>query len=208
MCLKKRTLIIALTVMTLVIFGLLPLLQAAEFSADMEISAKGKMVARGKIFIQENLSRTEMAQGGRKITVISRPDKGLMWSLIPQGKTYMEMPMEADSENNYSDSLMKELKKSGRLIGKETVNKIACDKYEFTDDGRKATYWISEKDNIPVRIVTGDSEINYYNIQVGRQSANLFSPPADYKKFNMPQMPGGMQGGNPGGMNMPAGSPR
>ncbi len=204
MCLKKRTLIIALTVMTLVIFGLLPLLQAAEFSADMEISAKGKVVARGKMFIQENLSRTEMDQGGRKITVISRPDKGLMWSLIPQGKTYMEMPMEADSENNYSDSLMKELKKSGRLIGKETVNKIACDKYEFTDDGRKATYWISEKDNVPVRIVTGDSEINYYNIQVGRQSAHLFSPPADYKKFNMPQMPEGM----PNGMKMPTGGPR
>ncbi len=198
MIFANKTLTIAIAAFLLLFFGLLPALQAAEFSADMEISRQGKVVATGKIFVQGELTRTEMNQNGRTITVISRPDKGLAWSLMPQAKTYMEMPMDQDKEDHYSDNLVKEMKKRGKKVGRETVNGVACDKYEFTEEGRKTTCWIGVKEELPVRINTGDSEINYRNIKVARQPKHLFRPPAGYRKFALPNMPG-MPGMPPGG---------
>lgn len=203
MNLSRETLTLAIAAFFLFFLGLLPALQAAEFSADMEISRKGKVVAQGKIFVQEELNRTEMNQNGRSITIISRPDKGLVWSLMPQAKTYMEMPIDKDNENNYSDNLMQNLKNRGHKIATETVNNIACEKYELTEEGHKMTYWIAVKEKLPVRIVTDDNEINYRNIKVGRQPDHLFKPPAGYRKFTMPSMPG-----MPGGANMPGGGHR
>lgn len=198
---QKRVLTIIVTTLFLVTLGLLPSLQAAEFSADMEGKTKGKVVVQGKIFVQGTLNRHEMNQEGHKIIVISRPDKGLIWNLMPQGKSYIETAIDPDTTTGHAapDNWTQELESKANNLGSETVNGVKCNKYELTNEGIKATYWIATKEAFPVRIITSDSEINYRNIHFGRQPDDLFEIPAGYQKFNMPQMPKGMQGGMPSG---------
>ena len=208
MRLKKRTVIIALTALFFISLGILPAIQAAEFSADMETSSRGQIVARGKIFVKGDLSRHEMNQGGHQVTLINRPDKGVAWTLMPQEKSYIEMAIDQDDEEIMSDNWNRELKKEARQLGSETVNGVKCNKYELINEGEKVTYWIAKKEELPVRIVTSETEINYRNIRYGHQPDHLFQIPSGYRKFAMPQIPGMPGMGNiqrmPGGGNMPS----
>ena len=198
---QKITLIAAIIVIAF--FALVPGLQAAEFSADMEITANGQTVAKGKIFINGDLSRQEMNHDGHKITVICRPDKGVTWTLMPRSNNYIESHFDANHEKRLPDNWTQKLKHEAKPLGSETINGMKCNKYEISSDGKKATYWITQKGDMPVRIITAGSEINYRNIRSGRQPAHLFKLPANYHKFAMPNIPG-MQGmGNMQGM--PAG---
>ena len=174
----------------------------------METSSKGQIVARGKIFIKEDLSRHEMNQGGHKVILINRPDKGIVWTLMPQEKSYIEMSIDPDDEGNMPDNWNQGLEKEAELLGSETVNGVTCNKYELINEGEKVTYWIAKKETLPVRVVTSDTEINYRNIRSGRQPDHLFQLPAGYRKFAMPQIPGmpgmGNMQGMPGDGNMPS----
>ena len=208
MHLKKRTVIITLTALFLISLGILPALHASEFSADMETKSRGQIVAQGKIFIKGDLSRQEMTQGGRKVTLINRPDKGIAWTLMVQEKSYLEMTIDPENEEIMYGNWNQELKKEGRQLGSETVNGIKCDKYELVDDGEKVTYWIAKKEQLPVRIITSETEVNYRNIRSDRQPDHLFQIPVGYRKIAMPQIPGmpgmGNMQGLPGGGNMPS----
>jgi len=211
---KKSTIIITLTALLFIGLSLIPNLQAAEFSADMEISSRGEIIGRGKIFIKGDISRHEMGQDGHKVTVINRSDKGVVWTLIPQNRSYLEAAIGYEDDEMIPENWSKDLEKEATRLGSETVNGIKCNKYELTDDeGGKITYWISKKDNIPVRIVTPDSEVNYRNIRFSHQPDQLFQIPAGYRKFALPKMPGmpgmgNMQGGPGGGGMPPFPSPR
>ena len=208
MRLKKMIITITLSTIFLISLGLLPALQAAEFSADMETKSRGQIVTQGKIFMKGDLSRHEMTQGGRKVTLINRPDKGIVWTLMVLEKSYLEMTIDPEEEEMMSDDWHRELKKEGKQLGSETVNGIKCNKYELTDDGEKVTYWIAKKEELPVRIITSETEVNYRNIRTGNQPDQLFQIPAGYRKLVMPQIPGmpgmGNMQGMPGGGNMPS----
>jgi len=207
---RLRKFIVTMTISTIFLLNLslLPTLQAAEFSADMETKSRGQIVAQGKIFMKGALSRHEMNQDGHKVILIHRPDKGIAWTLMPQEKSYLEMAFDPDEEEMMSKDWHRELKKEGQHLGSETVNGIKCDKYELVDGGKKVTYWIAKKEELPVRIITSDGEINYRNIRSEKQPDHLFQVPASYRKMVMPQMPGmpgmGNMQGMPEGGNMPS----
>ena len=208
MNLKKIALSLALTTIFVISFAFLSSLQAAEYSADMETRSRGHIVIKGKFYVTEEKSRNEMNQGGRKIIMISRLDKGVVWTLMPQEKSYMEMGIDLDDNEIMPDNWKSLLDKEGKKLGRETVNGIKCDKYEITDEGEKVTYWIAIKGGMAVRIVTTETEVNYHNIRTGKQPDHLFQIPTGYRKFALPQIPG-MQGmgnmpGMPEGGNMPA----
>ncbi|MEA1923132.1 MAG: DUF4412 domain-containing protein [Pseudomonadota bacterium] len=210
MNLKKTGLSIALTIVFIISLGFLSSLQAAEYSAEMETRSQGHVVAKGKFFIKGNQSRNEMNQGGREIILISRPDKGVVWTLMPQGKSYLEMAIDLDDDDDeiMPDNWKPLLEKEGKKLGRETVNGIKCDKYEITDEGETITYWIAVKEGMAIRILTPETEVNYRNINTGKQPDHLFQIPSGYRKFAMPQIPGmegmgNMQGMSEGG-NMPA----
>ncbi len=190
---KKRTATIILTTLFILTLGLLPTLQAAEFSADMESKSKGQIVSQGKIFMKGDLSRQEMTMGGRQVIIINRPDKSLAWTLMVQGKSYLEVPVNHEDEEIMPGNWGVELAKGSKKLGNETVNGIKCNKYELTNEGEKVTYWISEKDDVPVRIISSDMEINYRNINFDTQPDKLFQVPTGYRKIVMPNIPG-MQG--------------
>lgn len=208
MNLKKRALTIALTAVFVVSLGFLSSLQAAEYSADMETRSRGQIVVQGKFFIKGEQSRHEMNQGGRKFIMINRLDKGVVWTLMPQEKSYLEMAIDLDDNEIMPDNWKPLLEKEGKKLGSETVNGINCNKYEITDEGEKVTYWIAKREGMAVRIVTTETEVNFRNIHTGKQPDHLFQIPTGYRKFAMPQIPGmegmGNMQGMPEGGNMPA----
>ncbi|MCK5540299.1 MAG: DUF4412 domain-containing protein [Deltaproteobacteria bacterium] len=205
---RKIVATIMLSALFFLSFGLIPVLQAAEFSADMETKSRGQIVTQGKIFMKGDLSRHEMNQGGRQITLINRPDKGVVWTLMPQEKSYLEMAFDPEKGEMMSGDWSQDLKKEGKPLGSETVNGIKCNKYELVDDGKKVTYWIAKKEELPVRIISSEIEVNYRNIRLSNQPDHLFQIPSGYRKLVMPQIPGmpgmGNMQGMPGGGNMPS----
>ena len=175
-----------------------PFLQAADFCADMETKANNnsQVMVMGKICIKGKKSRYEMNRGGRTMIMINRPDKHVAWSLMPQSKQYMEVPITEEEMEGQPENWSRDLKKEGKFIGKESANGVECNKYELNRENGEVTYWISRKDDIPVRILSEKMEVNYKNIRTGNIPDNLFEIPTGYKKLNIPNIPGMMQGGS------------
>ena len=186
---QRVTIFLAIILLIGIIFS--PLLQATDFCADMETKAKnGQVMVMGKMCVKGQKSRHEMNQGGRQMIMINRPDKHVAWSLMPQSKQYMEVPVSEDEMGDQPENWNQDLQKEGKFLGKETVNGVECNKYELSEDQHKVTYWISVKDNIPVRILSEEMEVNYKNIRTGNVPNKLFEIPAGYRKLNIPNIPG------------------
>jgi hypothetical protein len=181
------------------LFGIIfsPLLQAKDFCADMESKTNnGQVMTLGKMCVKGKKSRHEMNQGGRTMIMINRPDKHVAWSLMPQSKQYMEMPINEEEMEGQPENWNQNLKKEGKFLGKETVNGVECNKYELREENEKVTYWISRKDDIPVRILSNEMEVNYKNIRTDSISNSLFEIPNGYHKLSIPNIPGMMRGGS------------
>ena len=192
---NRVTVILGIVLLLGIIFS--PILQATDFCADMETKAKnGQVMVTGRMCVKGHKSRHEMKQGGRTMIMINRPDKNIAWSLMPQSKQYMGIPLNEEEMDNQPDNWDQDLKKEGKFLGQETVNGVKCNKYELHEENQTITYWISKKDNIPIRILSNEMEVNYKNIKTGNISDALFEIPAGYHKLNIPNIPGMMQGGD------------
>ena len=169
---------------------------AADFSADMvQTSSMGTM--KSKAFFKGNNFRHEMIFQGRKQVTIFRKDKGVVWVLVPEQMMAMEMP--SGTKQNMAPVDPDELEKTGtnKSLGKETVNGYMCSKYLHTPKDPSlgtATYWIAEKLNFPIKIVSdgpsGHMVMEYRNIDEKPVSDALFEIPSGYQKMSMPMMPG------------------
>ncbi|PKN28236.1 MAG: hypothetical protein CVU64_14305 [Deltaproteobacteria bacterium HGW-Deltaproteobacteria-21] len=167
---------------------------AADFSADMIISTGGEEDAKGKIYMQGNRMRMEMdGDGDENAVTISRPDKKVVWILMPEEKMYMEQPYPEDPKMKEWTSSMEE---QSKFIGNETVSGLTCKKYQAQD--KETYYWISEKLNFPVKTQDPDGSMLLKNIKIGNVPGSLFELPKGYEKFSMPAIPGGMPQGFPG----------
>jgi hypothetical protein len=80
----------ALAFVVTVIFVLSSSSIAAEFSADLLLKQGGETMT-GKVYVKRDKTRQEFVQQGQKQITIFRPDKGVMWVLMPAEKIYMEM---------------------------------------------------------------------------------------------------------------------
>lgn len=160
---------------------------AQEFSADMTSTAMGQQVS-GKIYNAPGKARME-ANG---VTTIARIDKGVAWVLMPEQKTYMEMPLASSNIVAGSDKMPGEIER--KLIGRETLDGKTVDKYHITyNTGGKtqAIYsWILPNSGIPAKTVAEDGswQVEYRNINVAAQPDSLFEVPSDYSKFAMPSV--------------------
>jgi hypothetical protein len=169
---------------------------AADFSADMvQTSSMGTM--KSKAFFKGSNFRQEMNFQGRKQVTIFRKDKGVVWVLMPEQMMVMEMPFS--SQQNMAPVDPDELEKMGtkKSLGKETVNGYMCSKYLYTPKDPSlgtATYWIAEKLNFPIKIVSdgpsGQMVTEYRNIDEKQVSDALFEIPSGFQKMSMPMMPG------------------
>ncbi len=178
-------------VFTCVLFALGSRSFAQDFSGNLVIQEKGRSEhITSKIFVKGNKMRQETLAGGINQITIIRPDKGVIWMVMPEGRMYMETPYQAGDKKFEKWSSEKE--KNAKYLGKETVSGLSCKKYQITEGGEKMHVWISEKSPFPVKMDYRDGIMEYKNIKFGSVRDSLFEIPSGYQKMSFPMVPGGM----------------
>ncbi len=181
-------------ILTLILCLTAPLAQAAELSAKVVTTAEGQEM-HGKVFMKGQKIRNEFQAGGETNISIVRPDKKVVWMLMPGEKMYMEMPITEETQEKILIKKPEDQAKM-KLLGTETVNGFECDKYEVdaSQQGQsvKQFVWIAKKLQMPIKSVTADGSMSmeYRDIKVGGVPDSVFELPQGYEKMQMPfQMP-------------------
>jgi hypothetical protein len=123
---------------------------------------------------------------GTEEYTILRSDKRLIWIVIPEEKTYIEIP---SSQTQGADVKMKG-EVSRQYLSSETINGHATKKYEVRyldkDTLHKAHQWIASELNYPIKIsaLDGSWSTEYRNIRIGPQPNNLFEIPEGFDKIS------------------------
>jgi len=169
---------------------LLPLgsAQAADFSAEVVNTNQGQ-TTRAKIFIQTDKIRME-TPGTEEYTIL-RSDRKVIWIVIPEEKTYIEIqsPHVRGAEVKMKGELKRE------YLSSETVNGYATQKYEVhyldKDTVHKAHQWVASDLNYPIKIsaLDGSWSTEYRNIRVGPQADSLFEIPEGFDRISKSDPP-------------------
>jgi outer membrane lipoprotein-sorting protein len=164
--------------------------QGAEFSAQM-ILKDGPKIMPGRIYVKDGKMRQEFSdEDGQTITII-RPDKKVMWVVIPQERTYVELPFRGKLPGQFPQIPLDAVTK--RKVGTEMINGYLADRYEVTTRGgargvTRQTVWVAQKLDTPVKMVSPDARLSleYKNIREGEVADRFFEPPPGYKKTTQP----------------------
>lgn len=166
-----------------------------EYSADMIMSSDQGSVNSKIYYALGGKMRWEMNAQGQNVIMITRQDKKVAWTLMPQQSMYMEMNLTEASKKTGNN--VNECDYDMSSQGSETVNGVSANKYKIAascpeDTKYDGTMWVT-KDGIMVKMDAvagqgsdkGHIKIDLMNLQIGSQSAALFEVPAGYQKFSM-----------------------
>lgn len=172
--------------------------QAPGFSYDMVMTAPG-FTNTSKLWSSKDKMRVENSFEGKKMITIVDGDITYMYN--PDENTAMkfsgkDLPagMEGKPENpaDYQDNAVKDSIKSLETVVYEGVK---CRVITFIDkeDGATAKMWLREDYGLPMKqeIISKKGEkmmIEYKNMKIGAQSADLFKLPAGVKIQDMNAM--------------------
>ena len=162
------------------------LARAADFSADVFNTQQGQ-ATYAKIYVQTNKMRLE-TPGAEEYTIL-RPDLSVIWIVIPEEKTYLEIrssqPLEGDGK------MKGEVER--HYLSSETIDGHETKKFEvhYLDKKnlRKAHQWIATDLNYPIKIsaLDGSWSTEYRNIRIASQPDNLFEIPPGFDKISRPE---------------------
>jgi hypothetical protein len=162
-----------------------------EIVADVLIK-QGSAVNKGKIYVKGEKQRIETE--GQGITII-RGDKNVAWMLIPEEKSYMDMPLGPNLVQKLELTPKMKDEVSRKLLGDEVVDGRKTKKYEVTltsgPKTEKVFQWVWTDIDFPVKMadVAGKWSLEYRNI--GKTvSDSLFELPAGYERISVPLPPG------------------
>ena len=162
---------------------------AVDYSA-VQVVRVGSKTQTHKLYASGDKHRIEANSN----ILIARPDKGLMWFINPQNKTYTEK-----STPKVKPGSLEKMAKTDpgvKRVGTEKVSGYVCDKYIMkkaipgSKSAMNATVWFSKKLKVDVKSeirapqFAQTSELK--NIKEGKQSASLFELPKGYKKMQIP----------------------
>jgi hypothetical protein len=182
------------------------------FSADIEIQAAGSpretkpmpgtiSYDSGKSRFEMDLSSTQTpgiaehmkAMGMDKTVAITRPDTKVVDMVFPSLSAYIETPLKDQDAGKPGTSY----KIQSTELGRETVDGHVCvkNKVVVTDDGGKTnefTVWNAiDLKKFPLKIQTTENErvttMLFKNVKLSKPDAALFTPPADYTKYDNQQ---------------------
>jgi hypothetical protein len=163
---------------------------AAEFSADLIMQHKGEKERVGKYYVKGEKRRQEMSPDGQGNQImIFRPDKKLVWILMPEEKMYMVNSYKESKEEMEPMAWTPAKQGKAKYLGKEKVSGFTCKKYEITDEGNKAHVWVSEALGSMLKMEHKDGLMQYKNIKKESLSDALFEIPSGYQKMGFPMMP-------------------
>ncbi len=169
----------------------------AQFSAVMMIKDAGRVVP-GKIYVQDGLMRQEFNDAEGQTVTIVRPDRKVVWVIIPQERAYLEMPLKKKLPGQFLQIPDGALAK--RLVGKETVAGYEAEKYQVTvrEGGvpEIQLIWVATKLGTPVKMTSrgGNFSVEYQSIKEGPQADRLFTLPPGFKKLAAPDLPPSLKG--------------
>jgi Domain of unknown function (DUF4412) len=163
-----------------------------EYSADQVIEAEdGAMKSR--IFYTPMKERREMNQGGQNMIMITRHDKKVAWTVMPEEHMYMEMGMKPSADK--TDLSAYKIEQTS--VGQEMLNGVNMNKSKIImthSSGSKmgGFMWMTKEgimakiDAISVEKGSKDRfKMEQTNIKVGKQPADLFELPRGVEKMDM-----------------------
>jgi len=171
---------------------------ALELSSDF-VTTHGGFTTSGKIYLTADKIRMDM-DSPQKMSSITRMDKKVIWNVMHDQKSYMELPFVEDRKPRVEKKYEGEIER--KLLKKETIDGHPTEKYLITfkerDKTNKVYQWWATDINFPVKTedFNGQWKQEYRNIKMGKQDNSLFEIPAGYKKFEIPagmMMPGSMK---------------
>jgi hypothetical protein len=168
-----------------------------NFSADVVTMTQGK-THTAKVFIKDGKKRFELTSQGSKMIMITRPDKKVIWKIMPATKTYRVMPMYSRGKDMTSQLSDPNVKSEKKFIGNDTVDGHPAKKYHVTviENGKKESsgfLWeATDMNNFPIKHQTEDGKRTTVckNIKMGNVPDSLFELPAGYKNMTRPSMGG------------------
>jgi Domain of unknown function (DUF4412) len=163
-----------------------------EYSADQVIEAE-EMAMKSRLYYTPTKERREMSQGGQNMVMITRHDKKVAWTVMPEEKMYMEMGMKpSDDKTDLSAYKIEQTP-----MGQETVNGQRLNKSKIimthSSGGKMGGFMWTTKEGIMAKIDAISVEkgskdrfkMEQTNIKVGKQPADLFEIPRGVEKMDM-----------------------
>jgi len=164
---------------------------AAEFSAQM-LTRQRETTVPGKIYVKDGKMRQEFSDAAGQTITILRPDKKLIWVLLAQSRTYMEVPLKPKLPGQFLQ--IPPDAKNKRLVGNERQAGYDTEKYEVAISGRegleKETYWVAAKLGGPIKMAASSRNFSmeYKDIKEGPVADRLFEIPPGYQKVTTPAL--------------------
>jgi outer membrane lipoprotein-sorting protein len=179
-------------------------------SLEMQVPAGDKsMTMPGKMFFDQGKSRFEMdmlqakgdalppgaaaqlkSLGMASIVALSNQEKKLAYLVYPELQVYVEMPIPNPDDSKPASDFTIETTE----LGKETVDShpVVKTKAVVSDDkGVKHDYTIwkaTDLKGFPIKIETSEKGqtiiMLFKDVKLAKPDANLFTPPAGYKKYD------------------------
>jgi hypothetical protein len=190
-----------------------------QYSADRYTETE-QITLKSKVYYAAGKERKEQEIGGEQQVTIIRPDKQLLWMVMPSQQMYMEMSLQSkerppgpsDDTSNYTYERTE--------VGPEVVDGHQTTKYKVIATNTKGEkmggfMWITPE-GIQIKmdliaLVEGSKtrmKTGLTNLQIGSQDPALFEVPAGYTKMVMPGFggrggPAGATGALPNMPTMP-----
>lgn len=163
-----------------------------EYSADQVIEAEDGAM-KGRVYYTPTKERREMNQGGQNMIMITRHDKKVSWTVMPEEKMYMEMAIKPSADKTDLSAY----KIEQTPVGQEMLNSVNTNKSKIImthSSGSKmgGFMWTTKEgvlakiDAISVEKSSKDRfKMEQTNIRVGKQPADLFEIPHGVEKMEM-----------------------
>jgi hypothetical protein len=160
-----------------------------EYSAETMTRTEGRL-SLGKVYHAPYMERKEERIAGRPQVVITRMDLGVVWILMPNEKTYVELPVR-DAMGRSSDPAGLEYKYT--TVGPEFVDGTLTTKSAMEATGPDGTMyegyiWVT-REGILVKMVSGvrgglggEFYTELKRLKTGPQPRSLFNVPDGYRR--------------------------
>lgn len=164
---------------------------AAEFAAQM-LTRVRQAVVPGRIFVKGGKMRQEFNDAEGQTITILRPDKKLVWVLLPRDRVYMEVPLKPRWPGQFIQ--IPPDAKQKRLVGSERVSGYDAEKYEVAVAAREGLerqiFWVPAKLGVPIKVEVPARNFSseYKDIKEGPVADRLFEIPPGYEKVTKPAL--------------------
>jgi hypothetical protein len=169
---------------------------SVEYSADRTISSEMGDIQQ-KVFHSYGKERIEMQMEGMQTVMISRPDLGKFWNLMPMFEMYMEM----DASKAHEMSAQPPMDMTIEKVATESLQGVETTKYKMLmkDKSAGGFIWLTAE-HIPLQMDFISKEgrqksrvkMSLSNLKLGKQDPALFELPEGLSP--MPSMGSMMQG--------------